>query len=74
VPSYVSGLLIGHELAEAVSFRVPGESVLLIGSELLNRRYLDAFNCFGVDCMTLESSEASCVGVAALHGLLQGRH
>ena len=71
VPSYVSGLLIGHELAEAVSFRVPGESVLLIGAEVLNRHYLDAFNYFNVDCMTLESSEASCAGVAALLTLLQ---
>ena len=72
VSDYVSGLLVGYELTEATSFREPGETIMLIGSEILNARYRDAFNYFGVDCMTLESSDATCVGIAALREQLQG--
>lgn len=72
VPSYVSGLLIGHELAEAAPFHDSGEPVVLIGAEMLSRRYRDAFNHFGLDCITLESSDATCAGVAALRGLQRG--
>ena len=72
IPSYVSGLLIGHELAETVSLRDSNEPVVLIGAEILCRRYQDAFNYFGIDGITLESSTAICTGVAALRSLLQG--
>ncbi|MGK2907903.1 MAG: 2-dehydro-3-deoxygalactonokinase [Desulfuromonadales bacterium] len=70
--SYVSGLLIGHELAESASFREPGEAVVLIGAETLCSRYREALLHFGTECLLLESSDAACSGVAALCQLLQG--
>lgn len=72
ISSYVSGLLLGHELAESASFREPGEAVVLIGAEALCRRYREALVPFGTECILLESSEATCAGVAALCQLLQG--
>lgn len=72
VSEYVSGLLIGHELASAVAFRDPGETVVLIGAETLCRRYQEALSHLGVDSTFVDSSAAVCSGVAALNGLLQG--
>ena len=70
VPSYTSGLLIGQELVETTSFRDSGEPIVLIGSEVLCRRYREALEYFDVDCISLESSQATCAGVAALRELL----
>ena len=72
IPSYVSGLLIGHELAETASLRDSNKPVMLIGAETLCHRYQDAFNYFDISCITLESSSAICTGVAALRALQQG--
>jgi 2-dehydro-3-deoxygalactonokinase len=72
VSAYVSGLLIGHELAEAGAWRVPGETVTLIGSESLRRRYSEALAFSGEQCLTLDSSVAACTGVAALRNILSG--
>lgn len=70
VSAYVSGLLIGHELAEAAQFRDSREPIVVIGAEMLGRRYLDALEHFGAEGISLESSDATCAGVAALCGLL----
>lgn len=72
VSAYVSGLLIGHEFAEASSFRAAGEPLVLIGAENLCQRYRQALTHFGVEPLYLQSSDAVCAGVAALHELLQG--
>jgi 2-dehydro-3-deoxygalactonokinase len=71
---YVSGLLIGHELAGALAFREPGETVVLIGAESLCRRYQQALTQVGFASTVLDSGAAVCAGVAALHGLLPGAH
>lgn len=73
VSAYVSGLLIGYELAQAAPFCEQDERVVLIGSEVLCRRYRDALDYFGRKHVSLDSGEASCAGVAALHELLQGK-
>jgi 2-dehydro-3-deoxygalactonokinase len=72
VSAYVSGLLIGHELAEAEAWRVPGETVTIIGSESLCRRYSEALSLLGEQGLALDSSVATCSGVAALRHLLSG--
>jgi len=74
VSEYVSGLLIGHELADAAVFRDPGETVVLIGADTLCHRYQEALTHFGVVSTFLDSSTAVCAGVAALNRLLQGAH
>ena len=72
VSSYVSGLMIGYELSEAESFREPDEPVVLIGTEILCQHYRDALAPLGVKSILLESSVATCAGVAALRRLLHG--
>ena len=72
ISAYVSGLLVGHELAEAEAWRVPGETVTIIGAEKLCRRYGEALAFLGEKCMTLDSSVATCTGVAALRYVLAG--
>lgn len=72
VSAYVSGLLLGHELAESASFREPGDAVVLIGAETLCHRYREALAHFDTECILLESSDTACAGVAALCRLLQG--
>lgn len=71
VSAYVSGLLIGHELAESSSFCEPSERIVLIGSKVLCHRYQEALDYFGRKYVSLDSSDATCAGVAVLHELLQ---
>lgn len=68
--AYVSGLLVGHELAEAEAWRTPGEIVTIIGAAGLCRRYSEALALLGEKCLTLDSSVATCTGVAALRHIL----
>lgn len=72
VSAYVSGLLVGHELAEAEAWRAPGETVTIIGSESLCRRYSESLSFLGAQSVALDSSVATCSGVAALRTVLSG--
>ena len=72
VSAYVSGLLIGHELTEAAAWVAPGETVSVIGSESLCRRYSEALSLLGVQSVALDSSVATCSGVAALRNMVSG--
>ncbi len=64
---YLSGLLIGYELREALQ-RFPASDVLVIGSAGLTQRYAMACDLFGV---TTQSADES----AAVEGLVQiARH
>lgn len=66
VSSFVSGLLIGHELKEAELFRSDGEQIVIIGSDRLCVRYRMALEQASVAVETLGSDMATCSGVAAL--------
>lgn len=70
VSSFVSGLLIGHELKEAETFRGDGGQIVVIGSDRLCLRYRMALEQASVPVATLGSDLATCSGVAALleHG------
>lgn len=59
--SYLSGLLIGHEVAAALEDGV-APPVLLIGAETLTARYATALDAFGVPHRTADQD-------AAAHGL-----
>jgi 2-dehydro-3-deoxygalactonokinase len=69
---YLSGLLIGHELSEALA-RFPTSEVLVIGSPDLLRRYAAALQPFGV--VTASADEGAAVkglfGIAGQAGLLE---
>ena len=73
VSAYVSGLLIGYELAQAALLYERNERIVVIGSEVLCRRYRQALDHFGCKYVSLDSSEATCSGVAVLHELLEGK-
>ncbi|WP_029918367.1 2-dehydro-3-deoxygalactonokinase [Pelobacter seleniigenes] len=66
VSSFVSGLLLGHELKQALTMRDEKERVVLIGAEALCARYRSALNRQGVEATILSSDLATCAGVAAL--------
>lgn len=65
VSSFVSGLLIGHELEEAETFRSDGGQIVIIGSDRLCLRYRMALEQTSVAVETLDSGMATCRGVAA---------
>lgn len=69
VSSFVSGLLIGHELSEAELFRGADERVVIIGSDKLCLRYQLALAQTPLKVETLGSDIATCTGVAVLHHL-----
>lgn len=69
VSSFVSGLLIGHELKEAEMFRDAVDQVVIIGSDRLCQRYRMALEQTSVSIETLGSDIATCNGIAALRQL-----
>lgn len=68
---YLSGLLIGHELREALA-RFPAREVLLIGAPNLARRYETALRSFGVGVRSADENAAmqGLLGIARRAGLL----
>ena len=70
VHSYLSGLLIGNEIREsALQFECSNQTVTVIGSELLTKRYLTAFKYLDIPAIA-HPNNASATGFARL--LLQG--
>jgi 2-dehydro-3-deoxygalactonokinase len=70
---YLSGLLIGHELREALQ-RFPARDVLLIGSAALTARYATALDLFGIATRSADEAAAvkGLIQIARHAGLLQG--
>ena len=72
-PSYLSGLLIGAELAEAIDeFGKPDRALVLVGGADLAERYAEAAAIFGIETLTAEP-DAAFTGqllVARLAGLV----
>ena len=69
---YLSGLLIGHELREALA-RFPASEVLLIGAASLAQRYETALQVsgVGVKCEGESAAVKGLSGIAARAGLLK---
>jgi len=66
VSSFVSGLLIGHELNEAIAFVTTDDPVVVIGSDQLSEHYLMALKTRGIPAVSLGGDIATCKGIAAL--------
>ncbi len=66
VSSFASGLLLGHELEQALKMRMEEERVVLIGAESLCARYRTALDRQGIETTILGSDLATCAGIAAL--------
>lgn len=71
VASYLSGLLIGQELSEAISYWQEAGKVCLVGSDNLCSLYRQALQYFSISYDELSSDLATCYGVAELNQLLQ---
>jgi 2-dehydro-3-deoxygalactonokinase len=69
---YLSGLLIGHELREALA-RFPANEVLLIGAPDLARRYDTALRAFSVGASSADEGAAvkGLLGIARQAGLVE---
>jgi len=66
VSSYVSGLLLGHEIKSALCAYPSAQSIVVIGSSQLCHRYRLALEKESLAVLVLESDVATCQGVAAL--------
>jgi 2-keto-3-deoxy-galactonokinase len=69
VSSYISGLLLGHELNEATHYLTKDDTVVVIGSDHLCQRYLLALKENNINAVSLGSDIATCNGTAALLNL-----
>lgn len=65
VAEYLSGLLIGAEVAAQCRVWQPG-AVTLVGSASLNARYRQAFSLTGVDVRTCDGDEAFLQGIRSI--------
>jgi 2-dehydro-3-deoxygalactonokinase len=70
VPSYLSGLLIGEEL-RARRMQEADAPVILVGAQSLTRRYGLALEWLGMQ-VRVAGQEATWMGLAAIHELLEG--
>ncbi len=66
VSSYISGLLIGHELLNSIGQLSGPEPVVIIGSDKLCESYQLALEERKISAISLGSDVATCKGVAAL--------
>lgn len=64
--SYLSGILIGHEIADAL----PRGRVTLVASTTLSRLYARAFGTFGIECVVPDPDAAVTRGLASILALL----
>jgi 2-dehydro-3-deoxygalactonokinase len=73
--SYLSGLLIGSDVAGALALLTGLESqpVRIIGSPDLTRLYGDALAAHARKCVTMDGDAAAVTGLARLHRLLSAR-
>lgn len=64
---YLSGLLIGGEVAEMAATGALAQPVTLIGDPLLTKRYDQALSAFGTLAMTLDGEDCALAGLRLLH-------
>lgn len=72
LPSYLSGLLIGHEVLGQLSLEPPVEAVVLVGSPALARAYGEALSAFGIGSVAAPS-DAAAAGLFLLAGVAFGQ-
>ncbi|GAA0578055.1 2-dehydro-3-deoxygalactonokinase [Caenispirillum bisanense] len=67
VPAFLSGLLIGEELAGAAALGyLPRPEVVVVGAEALAARYAEALAIIGTRAETVAAADATLAGVLAL--------
>ena len=63
--AFLSGVLIGTEIAEAIALHAP-DRVTLVGDPLLTARYLRAFAYRGIAVQEIDGAQAALAGLATL--------
>lgn len=65
--NYISGLLIGGEVAEMSATGTLSRSIVLIGDPELTARYSQVLATFGIACTSLDGEACSLAGLRLLH-------
>jgi 2-dehydro-3-deoxygalactonokinase len=71
VSSFISGLLIGHELMQAQSTFDRNETIIVIGSSKLCDRYRVALEYQSTKTLILGSNIATCKGIAGINRIIR---
>lgn len=66
LPSYMSGILIGHELRNSTPSDLNGNPVLLVSEGVLGQRYMSAFEFFGIPAQFVSAEDATVCGLNIL--------
>ena len=66
LPSYMSGILIGHELRNFAHGDLNGSPVLLVSEGVLGQRYMSAFEFFEIPAQLVSAEDATVRGLNIL--------
>ena len=70
LPSYMSGILIGHELRNSAPSDLSGNPVLLVSEGVLGQRYMSAFAFFGIPAQLVSVEDATVCGLNILQKII----
>lgn len=71
--SYLRGLLIGAEIADARALYAPAGVVTLVGHNLVCSMYARALSLLGIESSVVDAADATTRGFAALHAACEAR-
>lgn len=74
LPAYLSGILIGHEVAGMAALFEAHSQVIVVAEPTLARHYVDAITASGRAASLVDAEIASLAGLAKLAGLPASRH
>ena len=70
LPSYMSGILIGHELRNSAPDDMNGNPVLLVSEGVLGQRYMSAFEFFRIPTQLVSAEDATVRGLNILQKIV----
>ena len=70
LPSYMSGILIGHELRNSVPSDLNGNPVLLVSEGVLGQKYMSALEFFEIPAQLVSAEEATVRGLDILQKIV----
>lgn len=70
LPSYMSGILIGHELRNSAPSERNGNPVLLVSEGVLGQKYMSAFEYFGIPVQLVSAEDATVRGLSLLQNIV----
>jgi len=70
LPSYMSGILLGHELRNSAPSELNGNPVLLVSEGILGQKYMSAFEYFGIPVQLVSAEDATVRGLSLLQNIV----